>query len=103
MSPAFKKITIVLVILTLAYAGYYFFIQQDTTAPGLGGDMSLESFAKVQKYIERREVLDRVKLDTALFNDPLFRSLVSFSEEEVTQPIGRINPFDEVDAAGTRE
>lgn len=98
MSPAFKKITIALVVLTVAYAGYYFFTQVDTM-PTAEGELTPESFAKVQKYIERRDILQQVTLDTSLFNDPRFRSFVGYTGQEATYKPGRINPFDAVDSS----
>lgn len=98
MDSTLKNIAVILVIFTLAFVGYYFFIQKDKTSLDLQADsISQDLFADVQKYIERREVLDRVKLDTTIFMDERFNNFVDYTPVEAVKPeSGRDNPFDEV-------
>lgn len=97
MDSTLKNVSVILIIFTLAFVGYYFFIQKDDATLGLdSGSISQDLFADVQKYIARREVLDKVKLDTTIFADERFDNLVDYSPEEAVMPKpGRENPFDE--------
>ena len=98
MDSTLKNIAVILVIFTLAFAGYYFFIQKNKTSLGLESDsISQDLFADVQRYIERREVLSRVKFDTSIFMDERFSNFVDYTPIEPVKPsAGRDNPFDEV-------
>ncbi len=98
MDSTLKNVSVILVIFTLAFVSYYFFIQKDESATDLGsGSISQDLFADVQRYIERREVLNKVKLDVTIFADERFNNLVDYTPEEPVKPIpGRDNPFDDV-------
>ena len=98
MDSTLKNIAVILAIFTLAFVGYYFFIQKDTTSLALeSNSISQDLFADVQRYIERREVLDRVKFDTTIFMDERFNNFVDYTQIEPVKPQpGRDNPFDEV-------
>jgi hypothetical protein len=96
MNSNLKNIATVLVLFTIAVGGYYMFIKKDATELNLGGSATGDLFFDVQKYIDRRELLSNVKLDTALFNDQRFRSLVYFSTEGAPLEVGRTNPFDDL-------
>jgi hypothetical protein len=98
-NSSLKNVTTLLVIFTAAVLGYYLFVQKDQSELSLEGGGVVEGlFADVQKYTERRQQLDRIRLDTSLFTDERFRSLVGYSTEVPEQPIGRENPFDEASA-----
>ena len=86
-----KNIVVPLLAVTLAYAAYVFFIQGSTTLdePTLTDDVLL----RTQIFIERRATLETVAIDVALFEDPVFRSYKSFSEDVPSEPFGRSNPF----------
>ncbi len=99
MEKSLKNIASVLIILTVAFLGYYLFSQRDqgTLSFDQGGTLGQEQFVEyVQKYIERRQVLSSVALDTSIFNDAYFQSLDSYATPVPPQPVGRSNPFDEV-------
>lgn len=97
MQSSLKNITVILIISTLAFAGYYLFIKKDEGELDLTMGSTTEAlFVDVQKYIERRQLLDQIDFDIALFNEQRFRSLIRFSASEEEQPIGRPNPFDTV-------
>lgn len=83
-------IAFVAIVLVL-FAGYsYFFAEPDESAltvtetPGAGVDQDL-----VALLFELRSI----RLDNALFVDPIFQSLQDFGKELVPEPIGRQNPF----------
>lgn len=99
-SSALKNITTLLVIATAAFLGYYLFVQKDQTDLALqGGDTTAELFTQVQKYIERNQQLDRIKLNTDLLADERFQSLTGFPTEVSEQSVGRDNPFDRASAS----
>jgi hypothetical protein len=98
MDSSLKSVVSILVIATCAFLGYYIFVQKDADALALDGSAVTEQlFGDVQKYIERRAVLDGIALDTAIFGDERFRSLVGYPTDVVEQPVGRTNPFDEAE------
>jgi hypothetical protein len=95
MDSSLKNVTTILVILTCAFLGYYVFMQKGTTELALDGSaVTKDLFVDVQKYIERRNVLDKVTMDTSVFNEERFRSLKGYPTDVPTQPKGRVNPFD---------
>ena len=97
MDSTLKNIAVILIIFTLAFVGYYFFIKKDDALSLDSGSISQDLFADVQRYIARREVLDRVRLDTAIFSDERFVNLVDYTLEDPEKPEqGRTNPFDEL-------
>lgn len=88
-----KNITVALVVLTMAFLGYYLFTMRDeiTLSGGTATDQDL--FGDVQKYAERRQVLDQIKLDTSLFSDERFLSLKGYTPAVPVFQEGRQNPF----------
>ncbi len=94
MGKTSVNISIVLLLATLAYIGYYLYAQPSSNMPS---DATLENMlANTQVFIERRQILDGVNMDVSLLEDIKFRSLQSFAEPIVEQSVGRPNPFDPV-------
>ncbi len=95
MNSALKNIVVLLVILTFAFVGYYIFIQNEGTQMDLSdkSDVTNEILAKTSLFIERRVILDNVKMDTSVFEDPLFISYRNFTLPVSEQATGRDNPF----------
>jgi hypothetical protein len=94
MSSTMKNITVSLVVITLAFGGYYVYTQKGDSE--LGEDqMSLtqEMLVNTQVFIERRNILDKVTIDTEIFQNPVFRSYKSFTKPILEEPIRRENPF----------
>jgi hypothetical protein len=80
-----------LAIVLALFGGYKFFLEEPETpvvqvarTPGAGPDQDL-----VALLFE----LKGIRLDNALFGDPLFKSLQNFGQELVSEPVGRSNPF----------
>jgi len=98
MGKIITNLVIVLGVITVAFAGYYVFIQQGES--GLGFNSNEQTMQNMlnntQVFITRRQALDRVDLNTAvgIFEDAQFRSLRSFSTPIQERPVGRENPFD---------
>lgn len=92
-----KNILVVLIAFTVAFGGYYFYTQSKNASLNTG-DVALteDMMLATQVFIERRAILDRVRLDTTVFDDPVFRSYRSFREPLEEEPYGRSNPFGRV-------
>jgi len=95
MSNTAKNLIIILGLITVAFAGYFMFMQQSATTLSFdANDEVLQNMlANSQIFIERRQQLQNVTLDTEFFTDPRFTSLQSFDNPIVEQPVGRSNPF----------
>ncbi len=92
MSPTMKNIVVPLLVATLAYAAYVFFIQGDTVSQN-DATLTDDVLLRTQVFIERRALLGTVAIDVALFEEPVFRSYKSFSDGVPSEPFGRSNPF----------
>lgn len=96
MSPVMKNITYVLLALTIIAAGYYFYNRSDTSSLDTGSNTVLtqEILVSTQLFIERRALLEDVRLNVDTFNNPNFISYRSFREPFREEPYGvRPNPF----------
>ena len=102
MSPLIKNITTVLFAFSLAFIGYYLYSQNK--ASGLsyndGTDSNQEMLTNTRIFIERRELIDKVTLNTDIFMDPVFQSYRSFRSPEIEAPVGRPNPFETNSGSG---
>jgi hypothetical protein len=93
-SDSLKNVTTILVLCTIAFLGYYLFVQKDQTELTSGDGAVAELLGQVQKYIERNQQLQRISLNTEMLSDERFRSLTGYPTEIPEQPVGRENPFD---------
>jgi hypothetical protein len=101
MEGAAKNISIILIILTIAFGGYYLYVQKsatDLTASPEGQLMVQDMLVRTQVFIERSQELDRIALDLSILEDERFRSLKVFSKPVKEQPVGRPDPFAEATA-----
>lgn len=80
-------------ILLLVSVGYLTYTSTLSEEGEETAEDSFEAKQKTEEFIERRAMLESVKLDTAIFNDPVFTSYRSFSGEPVEFNFGRENPF----------
>ena len=98
MGKTATNLSIILGLITVAFAGYYMYMQRASTTLDTGSsEQSLQIMLNNTKiFIEHRQKLDTVKFDTGLFEDPRFTSLRSFTAPIKDQPIGRPDPFAEV-------
>lgn len=99
MGKTATNISIVLGLITVAFAGYYMYTQR--SAATLSFESNTQSVQNMlnntRVFIERRQALDRVSLDLSFFEDPRFQSLRSYSTPIEERPIGRDDPFAEVE------
>jgi hypothetical protein len=94
MSSSMKNILVILGAFTVAFAGYYMYAQNKNSSLSTGSsEITADIMLSTQVFIERRVILDAVKLNISLFEDPVFRSYRSFAEPVSEEPYGRTNPF----------
>ena len=95
MSTTGKYIIIGLGVLTLAYAGYYFLSGSNTETVSFDTSEAVmqNMLANSELFIERRQRLEAVQLDTEVFTDERFLSLRTFVAQVPDQVVGRPDPF----------
>lgn len=102
MSSSMKNILVVLAAFTVAFGGYYMYTQNKNSSLSTGGtEVTADILLSTQVFIERRVILDAVRLDISLFEDPVFRSYRSFAQPVADEPYGRTNPFGRASASQT--
>ena len=101
MGTSSKKLFIVLGVVTVAYAGYYFFTQRATLEPQIDDSALQQILNRTQAFIEYRQTLDQVTFDFSLFEDDRFRTLRSYSEPVQPKVEGRPDPFAPVGSGGS--
>lgn len=98
MNPALKNTLIILVILTLAFVGYYIFVQKDGNTDSLSfvsSGISPEVEERALEMIEISNTLKTIKIDTSVFSDERFQSYENISLPIQVQPVGNDNPFNQ--------
>jgi Tfp pilus assembly protein PilE len=92
MDVTVRNVAIVLGILTIAFGGYYLYVQKSASST-TDTQMVQEMLAHTQVFIERSQELDRMKFDLSIFEDQRFRSLSTVSRPIKEQTSGRTDPF----------
>ncbi|MFM2340128.1 MAG: hypothetical protein RLZZ360_764 [Candidatus Parcubacteria bacterium] len=95
-----QKIILGIGALGLFYLGYVLFIQTDEFAleDSAVNPMADNLVAKTQVFIGRRAQLDQVAIESALFTDPRFTTLRSYTTELSDQSVGKSSIFELPDA-----
>ena len=98
MTPFLKNSLIVLGLLCVGYFGYYLYITQSQAVITVDGNDSVSSqlTAETQEFLRRLNQLKVIELSDDLFTDPRFKSLVDYSTPILPSPVGRQNPFEEI-------
>jgi len=95
MSNTAKNLIVVLGLITVAFGGYFMFMQSSATT--LSFDTNEEVLRNMQAdsqlFIQRGRQLSVIELDLGFFTDDRFLSLQSYDTPIVEQPVGRDNPF----------
>jgi hypothetical protein len=98
MTSTTKNLLIILALVTIAFGGYFVFVQNNSTTLDTGS--STQSFETMllntQVFIERRQELDGISLDLSIFENPKFTSLRSFTGDIKEIPLSRPDPFADV-------
>jgi len=94
----FTNVIILIVIVFAAFFGYrYFFVESDEAAPELGLIAASEADPDLaqanDEFLVLLQSLDKVSLETTLFDNPAYQALTNFSRELTPEPKGRVNPF----------
>lgn len=84
---------IALLIVVVGVVAYFFFFRQDPTGPLVTSGSDPRVIAANQEFISLFGELRRIDLDTTLFGDEYYQSLVDFSRPISVEPVGRDNPF----------
>ncbi|MBP6924154.1 MAG: hypothetical protein KBC62_01475 [Candidatus Pacebacteria bacterium] len=96
MNSVTKNIVTILGVLTIAFAGYYFFSQQASMEP-VTDDFTLQQMlASTEVFIVRSQELDQMNFDLSVFEDARFKTLRSFTNPVQELPVGRTDPFSSV-------
>ena len=81
-------------MIVIAFFAYAYFTGddlEDTSLLQVTGPQESEVLAQeIRKAISR---IDSIKLDTSVFNDPVFQNLIDYSRDIESEPIGHSNPF----------
>ncbi len=95
MNSTLKNILVLLIILTFAFSGYYIFVQNNNSQMAFSDNeyVTTEMLANTQLFIQRRNTLSQINIDTSLFEDPKFISYKNFTQPIEVQPVGKDNPF----------
>ena len=96
MSQRTKNIALAAILVALVFIVYSLFLKKD------GGDELLVSQSAkeaaggtgvVSEFLIFLQTLNRLRLDTSIFNDAVYNKLRDESVDIVGQPRGRTNPF----------
>jgi hypothetical protein len=93
MASSSKTLFIVLGVVTVAFAAYYFIAQRSTLEPSVSESSLQLMLNRTQAFIEYRQTLDQITFDFSIFEDDRFRTLRSYSQPVEQKPEGRPNPF----------
>lgn len=86
-------------VVILLFGAYQFFFAE-SVAPALTTTPTAAA-GPDQDLVALLFELKGIRLDSALFSDPLFQSLKDFGKDLVSEPVGRVNPFAPLEGATT--
>lgn len=89
----YQNIFVIGGLIILAFVAYSFFAPK-----GNSGALTVQNVDPAQGVVEQELLsllleLRSIKLDVSLFADQRFQGLEDFSQDIVSEPIGRTNPF----------
>lgn len=96
MSPRIKNSALIVILIALIFIAYSLFLRgedNDELLVSQGAAHTEGSTGAVSEFLLLLQTLNRLRLDTSIFNDIAYRSLRDESVELVGQPRGRTNPF----------
>lgn len=93
MSNVTKNIVTILGLLTIVFAGYYFY-EQNASLDTSTDDFALQQMlASTEVFIVRSQELDQMNFDLSVLEDERFKTLRSFTAPVQEQSVGRPDPF----------
>ncbi len=101
MGKTATNLSVVLGLITVAFAGYYIYTQQASPILEFDGNQQTmqNMLNNTRVFIQYRQALDAVEMDISFFEDERFRSLRTYTTPIQEQPIGRPDPFANVSAS----
>ena len=91
-------IIVIVVVLLIGAAGYYYINSDQSASQDLLVSTDAASTATVDSnLLAALQSLKQLKLDTAIFSDPIWLSLIDNSQTLPSQTPGRPNPFAPLD------
>ena len=105
MGKTITNLSIVLGIVTIAFAAYYLYVQKAPTVSDFEvNEQTLQNMLNnTRVFIQHKNTLNAISLNPSFFEDERLLSLRSFSTPVPEQPVGRVNPFAEIDALRTND
>jgi hypothetical protein len=106
MSDTLKNIMVLVVGVVLLGGGYYLlFMPNSFVLEGGTSPLDTQLLVETQQFIQYRQTLESITLDTAVLDDVRFTSLRSFETPVVEQSLGKESLFDgrPVEAADTAD
>lgn len=97
MGKTATNLVIVLGLITVAFAGFYLYMQKENTDVSFATDaQDVQTMLRdAQEYISYGDTLKKIDLKIEFFEDERLLSYKSFRTPVLDRPIGRPNPFDE--------
>lgn len=94
MSSLIQNIIILGGIIVILGLGYYLYTQNSELDGGGNANIDAQIATDNADFLRRLQELRAIDLSGDIFNDPRFLSLVNFSAPVITEPVGRVNPFE---------
>lgn len=89
----YKNIITIALVVIAAFVAYIIFFTPERSAPLSVTAVSGAESAVEQELLTLLLELRSITLDESIFSDDRFRALKDLSQDIVTEPIGRPNPF----------
>jgi hypothetical protein len=90
-----KQIIIIVIVLAILGLVYFYISGKPDVSSDLAGDSSVQSPVsdEATKIIALLNQTVALRIDPAIFNSAVYKSLVDHTVEVIPQPIGKPNPF----------
>lgn len=93
MSNLTKNLVTILGLVTVVFAGFYFYAQKDALDTGVDDLAVQEMLVSTEVFIVRSQELDEMDFDLSVFENERFKTLRSFTSPIQEQSVGRTDPF----------
>ena len=90
-----KNLALIIGLVIVIIAGYFTFTRTpsvDTELSTIEGQAA-DSAVGQELVIELNRLKALRNINTSIFADPIFSSLIDFTQKVEAQPLGRVNPF----------
>lgn len=95
MSSLIQNIIILGGIVVILGLGFYLYTQKSSEA--VEGGVSVQIELENEEFLRRLKELQSIELNGEIFSDARFLSLKNFSAPVISEPVGRLNPFEVTD------